>query len=270
MRVYAKINLAINNLGKKGSMHELDMIVGEVSLYDEVTISVNESSQIEINGMDIPLEKNLMYKAAKKFLEYNGINKGVTINIEKHIPEEAGLGGGSADAACVLKLMNEIFKTSNSVEELTSIAIPLGSDVPFFLYGGICRVKGFGEVVTKISDQRINNVTIIKPRYGLSTKDVFEESDLFGAEVKTDALDTIEREIRNGIIPWEKLFNDLEFPADNISKSKGISISEYKSILLENGAKVSLMSGSGSSIFCVGEIEGEKLKNKYAVDIWQL
>ena len=88
--------------------------------------------------------------------------------------------------------------------------------------------------------------------------------------MKTDVLDAIEREIRNGIIPWKTLFNDLELPADNISKSKEISISEYKSILLENGAKVSLMSGSGSSIFCVGEVDVEKLKNKYAVDIWQL
>lgn len=257
MRAYAKINLSLNNLGKVGSMHKLDMIISEIDLYDDIHIEKTDNHNISIIGMNIPLEKNLIYKAARKFLDYNNIETGLNIYIEKHIPEEAGLGGGSSDAACVLKLLNEMFETKNSISELEKLAFELGSDVVFFIHGGICRVSSFGEKVRKISNEKISSGFVIKPAYGLSTKEVFIESDKYPVEDKTHILDQIENHIKKGNVPYDLLFNDLELPADNLSKKvSNMTIVDYKKMLSENSkVKKVLMSGSGSSIFVLGDVE---------------
>lgn len=253
MRAYAKINIALNNLGLKENMHELDMVVCEIELFDDIYIEKVEKD-IVIEGMDIPLESNLIYKAAVMFLEYNKIKSGLKIKIEKRIPSEAGLGGGSSDACAVLKLLNELFETNNSIEQLESMAIKLGSDVPFFLYGGISRVSGIGQKIKKISNKRLKNIIIIKPPYGFKTKDVFRESDKYEVIEKKAEIDRIELLIKENKDYTKFIFNDLEAPANNLI-NRVDDIYYYKSKLLECGAKSSLMTGSGSCV--VGFVEDD-------------
>lgn len=248
MRAYAKVNLTINNLGKKGDFHLLDMIIAEIDLYDEIEIKINEkNNDIRIFGMDI--KNNIMCKAAEVFMRRYNINSGLDIYINKKIPQEAGLGGGSSDAACVLKILNELFEMNLTATEMLDMASEIGSDVSFFIYGGICRCTGRGEKVKQISKERIKNILIVKPNFGLSTKEVFIESDSFKCINQKEKNDIIEKDIKNNCFDPLKLFNDLEMAANSLCIKKGYSkIEYYKEQLFSLGAQNAIMTGSGSTV----------------------
>ena len=144
----AKINLTLDIVGvRKDGYHILDMIMQSVSLADTVKISLNNIPQINVESSCniISGENNIAYKAASYFLKEANINSGVDIYIEKNIPMSAGLGGGSADAAAVLLALNSLFNGPLDKKTLEKIALKLGADVPYFLYGGTVRVGGIGE-----------------------------------------------------------------------------------------------------------------------------
>ena len=248
-RAYAKINLALNVVGKKDNMHLLDMIMVEVNLFDEIELTLIPESKIKIEGMDfVDVEKNLMYKAVKKFEEYTKINVGgVLIKINKKIPHEAGMGGGSSDAVCVIKILNEQFKAGLSCEDIAKIGISLGSDCPFFAYGGICRVEGVGEKVKKLSDKIISDITIVKPKFGLSTKMIFEECDKSEFVVKKELINEIENSVKGGAVPYRLAFNDLEYVCTKCSEI-GLYIESLKEYY-----EYVFMTGSGSAIICANK-----------------
>lgn len=148
IKAYAKINIALDIVGKReDGYHILKMIMQTIDLYDIIEIEKTKSEiRLNCNKHYVPTdERNLAYKAAKIFKETYSISQGVDIKLTKNIPVSAGLAGGSTDAAGVLKLMNKMFNVNASDEELKSIGLKLGADVPYCIKGGTALCEGIGE-----------------------------------------------------------------------------------------------------------------------------
>ncbi len=153
-KAYAKINLYLNVLGKRSDgYHNVDTLMQSVSLYDTVTVELCGSDiTVSCDSEVLSFETNIAAVAAKKFFEFANLSCGVKITIEKRIPVAAGMGGGSADAAATLLLLNKATGKNFSISDLMPIAKSLGADVPFFLLGGAARAQGIGELLTPVSN----------------------------------------------------------------------------------------------------------------------
>ena len=242
----AKINLSLDVLKKRSDgYHELKMIMQTVSLYDEIDIEKDDKISIDSNKKEIPLDnRNLAWKAAELFFEYTGIRAGCKIYITKNIPDGAGLGGGSSDAATVLIALNKIYNSNLSESELREIAVKIGADVPFFIIGGTCLAEGIGEKLTKINNNIDPYILIFKPDFSISTKWVYENLKL--ENKPSYDIESIINDLNDGEPSFSnKIFNYLE----EISMSEYPQILNIKNILKNMGANGALMSGSGSSVF---------------------
>ena len=192
-------------------------------------------------GMDN--EQNIAYKAAKAFFDYTDIPGGATIEIEKHIPKEAGLGGGSSDAASVIKALNDIYKTNLSDKQMCEIAVTVGADVPFFIIGGCCEAKGIGEILTPVKPLPKCYTVLVKPKFSVSTKEAFRIIDSCTPKPHTDTCEIVNA-LNKG---------DLHFIAENMFNVMETSeeIIKIKEQILSYGALGAVMSGSGSSVFAL-------------------
>ena len=174
----AKINLTLELLGKRpDGFHELQSIMHAISLYDYLTITVEDSNKnkIELSGTstEIPYdEKNIVHKAIIKYLETTKIeNKKILVHIEKNIPVSAGLAGGSTNASGVFFGLNKIFNNILTTKQLHELASTLGSDLNFCLEGGCALCKGRGEIIEKLAPYDFK-VSLIKPKsFGISAKE---------------------------------------------------------------------------------------------------
>ncbi|MCR5599184.1 MAG: 4-(cytidine 5'-diphospho)-2-C-methyl-D-erythritol kinase [Ruminococcus sp.] len=247
VKTAAKINLALDVTGKlPNGYHTLESVFQTVGLYDEVTVELTESS-IELScevpeefaaADPIPCdERNIAYKAAKLFFEENGMDCGCRIHIKKGIPSQAGMGGGSTDAAAVLYCLGELTGKSVSKPE------KLGADVPFFLTGGTAYVEGIGERITPIADYSGRILVIAKGGEGVSTAEAYRNIDSLVSPLHPQAqklADTI------GEAPDEayRYFGNLFEEAVQLRE-----VDEIKSLMLQNGALSAVMTGSGSAVF---------------------
>ena len=181
IKAYAKINIALDVVGKReDGYHLLKMIMQTIDLYDVIEITKTSSDiKLKCNKPYVPTdERNLAYKAAKLFKETYNINHGVSINLIKNIPVSAGMAGGSTDAAGVLKLMNRLFDVNADDKELRTLGLKLGADVPYCINGGTALCEGIGEKITPLKPFKDKIVVIVKPPFGVSTKDVYKAFDL--------------------------------------------------------------------------------------------
>ena len=264
LKAYAKINLTLDILGKrKDGFHELESVMQQVDLADDIFMERLNNNKISIDCQGIPQKKNLVFKSAF-FLKNNfNINAGVEIKITKNIPIAAGLGGGSADAAAVIKGLNKLWGLSLTTEELVDFAAKTGSDVPFSIIGGTALVKGRGEIVKKLDNFPALDLIIINPGFGVKTKDAYEglNPPEYGQQRKTAKL--LKKLTRENIV--KNLHNDFE---ETVFK-KYPEIEAIKNEIISNGALNAIMSGSGSSVFGVFENKEEaksaydELKDKY-------
>jgi 4-diphosphocytidyl-2-C-methyl-D-erythritol kinase len=153
VKAYAKINWTLQILGlRPDGYHNLRSVVLPVALHDVVTVEEDESLSCVMEGLDVPQEKNLAYRAAVALGRSTGCTLGARISIEKRIPSGAGLGGGSADAAAVLNALNSVWKLGLSADQICSIAAEVGSDVPALALGGAVLMEGRGERVRRIDE----------------------------------------------------------------------------------------------------------------------
>ncbi len=262
-KAYAKINLTLDVVGKReDGYHELDMIMQSVSLFDSISVRTGcggEGISVKSNARHIPNDdRNIAVKAAKAFLEHTGMkNDGIAIVIEKRIPSCAGLAGGSADGAAVIRLLDELYETALPFEKLAEIGAAVGSDVPFCLMGGTARARGRGERLLKLPDMPECFIVLCKPRAGMSTKSVFGGLDLAAIEKRPDTeavISAIERgslcEIASGVN------NTLE----GVVSAQCPEIQKIKTSLLQNGAIAAAMTGSGSTVF--GIFDSEELAKR--------
>ncbi|MBQ1809104.1 MAG: 4-(cytidine 5'-diphospho)-2-C-methyl-D-erythritol kinase [Selenomonas sp.] len=249
----AKINLTLDILGKRpDGYHEVAMVMQTVGLHDTLTLEKREQG-ISLN-INVPWlkadEKNLAWRAAALVQEEFGLTGGVHIELIKRIPVAAGLAGGSADAAAVLKGMSELYGLNLSDNKLCELGAKLGSDIPFCLLGGTMLATGRGEVLKRLPDMPETWVVLVEPRISVSTALAYQNYDEQGAERHPDN-EAIQKEIargnRNGVA--KLLCNVLE----SVTINKYDVIERYKQMMLAKGAMASMMSGSGPTVFALAK-----------------
>lgn len=258
---YAKVNLALAITGRRpDGYHELQSVMQSIGLHDRITVSMTESG-IECSCGSLSGSENLAYRAAQLYLEGLKQRKGIYINIEKNIPVQAGLAGGSSDAAATLQALNILFEMPYSQEQLQSIAARLGADVAFCLEGGTQWATGVGERLEYLPAAPCMDLILIKPKQGVNTGEAYR---VFDAEGKNTLLDkqvwraSLESGSVHKIIPL--LSNDLEQASIKILPE----IAHIKEALVEEpGCLGALMSGSGSTVF--GIIESSHLAEEIAL-----
>lgn len=238
----AKINLTLEVLDKRpDGFHNIKSIMQAISLYDYLTLSVSDNNKTEImltgNSDEIPYdEKNLVYKATFKFLQKTTItNKKIEIFIEKNIPVEAGLAGGSTDAAATIFALNKLFNYPLNNSDIDELCASLGSDLNFCYYGGTALCTGRGETIQQIKTQK-QSVSLIKPLgFGISAKEAYTK---FSQMPNKTIPNNTEKIINN--FDENLLYNSLEIAV----------INDYEDLkYIKSNVKNSIMSGSGPTFF---------------------
>lgn len=186
MRAYAKLNLFLDILARRADgYHDLRMVMQSVDLADDLTLQPGEGIWVDCKGF--AQENNSAYAAARAFFGRTGIAGGAHIHIHKRIPAEAGLGGGSADAAATLVGLNALFGSPLPDSELHKIACTLGADVPFALVGGCKRAQGTGDILEEIPNRMDCVYLLAKPWDGVSTAEAFALHDRLGGACALNA-----------------------------------------------------------------------------------
>ncbi len=245
----AKINLTLDILGKRpDGFHEVAMVMQSIGLHDTLTMEKTDGEiALSINVPWLKAdEKNLAWRAAELVRQEYGLKGGVRMELTKRIPIAAGLAGGSADAAAVLKGMNELYNLQMSEARLCELGARLGSDIPFCLMGGTMLATGRGEVLTRLADMPETWVVLAKPRISVSTAWAYQNYDEQGAEKHPDN-EAIKKAIARGNRKAVAglLCNVLE----SVTIKKYDVIADYKQMMLDKGAMASMMSGSGPTVF---------------------
>ncbi len=249
LKARAKINLTLDILDRRpDGYHEVEMVMQTIELHDLLVIEEAERG-IELTT-DNPLlftdETNLAYRAAKLFMNNWAADRGIRIRISKNIPVAAGLAGGSADAAAVLKGLNLLWNLGLGKEELARKAAEIGSDVPFCVREGTALARGRGEIISALPDVPEIWLVLAKPPLQVSTAEVYQNynSAQVNQRPKTGSMiKAIRAGNVDGII--ENLANVLE----SVTLSKYPEVSELKGLLEKYGARRALMSGSGPTVF---------------------
>ncbi len=252
----AKINLFLEITGRlSNGYHTISTVMQEIGLCDYVTLCETDTGRITITSDcdTMPLdERNIAYKCAALFFEKTGIkNKGINIHIEKNIPMEAGLAGGSTDGAAVLKALNEMHNDPFTVEELCKLGAKAGADIPFCILGGTVLCEGIGDIMTPISPLPGCHILIAKGKEGVSTKWAYEQFDLMdNREIRDNPM--VELLAKGDITDICKgMYNCFELLVP--------SVTEIKAVMNSEGALGSMMSGSGTAVFGIFDSE-EKMK----------
>lgn len=253
LRAYAKINISLDVLDRReDGYHIVKMIMQSVDLYDDIDVEkCDKGIHINCNKPFIPRdERNIAYKAAKLFMEEFNISSGVKINIKKNIPIAAGMAGGSTDAAAVLRAMREIFNIKVSDEELMKIGVKVGADVPYCIMGGTALCEGIGEILTPIKGFKDKILVVIKPNFGVSTKEVYTSLDLSKIKKHVET-DKIINAIENDDL--DTVCSNMKNILENVTLNKYNVLKSIKKDLVKAGAKGALMSGSGPTVFAFFE-----------------
>lgn len=251
-RAYAKINLTldVSHLRPDG-YHEVDMVMQTIELSDLIWLehSANRAITIEASVSHIPLdERNLAHTAATAFYRAAGMERGVRIRIDKQVPVAAGLGGGSADAAAVLRGMNRLFARNLPAEQLEQIGASIGSDVPFLVSGGCAVARGRGEQIERVEHSMKAWVVLVRPPVFVSTATVYgaieqyasrsePSSQAMVAALQSGSLDAVQAAISNDLTEVTcRLYPQVE---------------EMRRRMEQVAKQPVFMSGSGPSLYCL-------------------
>lgn len=241
----AKVNLFLDVLNKRADgYHDLGTVFQTLDMGDFLSAEKNSSGEITLSynvSQDYPVEKDLVFRAAKLLQETTNTSCGAKLYLEKFMPLGAGLGGGSADAAAALRLLNRIWETKLSSEELEKLGAKLGADVPFLVQGGTAFAEGIGEILTPTSVEFPKAVLVATPHCAVPTKDAYAGVVPSG-ENRWNAF----KSNWNGTLSFEfyNKFEESVFPKYPI-------IQDLKNKLENSGAFKTLMSGSGASVFAL-------------------
>ena len=240
LRAYAKLNLTLGVLYKRADgYHALDSIMQSVDLFDTVTVERANGIVVTSTGMQLPYD-NTLRRAAERYRALTG--RGATIRVVKRIPAEAGMGGGSADAAAALNGLQTLYGEADE-KTLLELGASVGADVPFCMRGGVQRAEGIGEVLTPLKGMKLYFV-VLKPAEGVSTKRLFSLLKLPRTMPETTAcIKALAAGDVHALAPL--LFNALEEPAMELVPEIGMA----KTALLDAGALAASMTGSGSAVF---------------------
>ena len=270
LKAHAKINWTLDILGtRQDGYHLMDMLMQSVEMHDTLwleeadTLTLEDAAQVQSvrNGStadDLSSaavtydENNLVFRAAKKLREYCRVEKGARMRLLKAIPSGAGMGGGSADAAAVLRGLVQLWNLDISEGELLKLGLSLGADIPFMLTGGLARVGGIGEEITPLSPAPAVHLVMLQPCGGLSTKEVFSAFDaLDAALLARPQTDAAQSALLSGDL------SELESAMNNVLEGVSVkarpAIGEAAKALESLGAVRGMMTGSGSVVYGVFE-----------------
>ena len=260
LKARAKINLGLDVVRRReDGYHEVKMVMQMLRLYDQIDIEKTQESGILVrsNLSFLPTdERNIAYKAAKVMIDQFGLEQGVIIRIEKHIPVAAGMAGGSTDCAAVLYGMNKLFGLRLNQKKLRELGVKLGADVPYCLMRQTALSEGIGEILTPISPLQDCPILIAKPSVSVSTRHVYEHLKLDEQTMHPD-IDGIVTALADGDLygVTDRMANVLE----TVTVPEHPVIDEIKKQMMASGAVNALMSGSGPTVFGIFDDE-EKAK----------
>jgi len=252
---FAKINCSLHILGKRpDGYHEIRTVLQTVSLHDTLSFASSSEREISLTCSDplIPTDKNnLVVRAAKALQDFYGIRAGARIHLEKRIPVQGGLGGGSSNAAVTLLALSHLWNVTATMSELNTLAAELGSDVPFFLRGGRALGVGTGTTLMSLPDVSPQNLLIVAPVATVATNEAYKALSS-PALTTPDSVSILAISRGSSKLsdcdPWvraDELRNDFEQVIFDIEPEIG----QVKNALLQAGARSALMAGSGSSVF---------------------
>ena len=275
-----KVNLLLNILGKRADgFHELETVMQPVNLCDMMTFErAGAGLQLTCSNPVLPTDsKNLVHRAATVFFAAAKISEGVKIHLQKNLPLAGGIGGGSANAAVTFAALNELFGSPLPLEKLLELAAALGSDVPFFLYDKPALATGRGEKVQMLENfpsLKGKAFFLVHPGFGISTPWSYQNLARFPASLNGKKGRAAGLVSKLHTDDWPAVaggfYNSLEAPAFD----KFPVLELYQEFLRENGALVSLMSGSGSTTFAITEnlaaadALAEKFKSQFGDNGW--
>jgi 4-diphosphocytidyl-2-C-methyl-D-erythritol kinase len=265
---HAKINLFLEITGKRpDGYHTLSTVFQTISLGDELTVAPAAKLSLTCSDRSLPVdERNLAMRAALRLQAALKESRGAAIHLKKKVPTGAGLGGGSSDAACVLRALLKLWGRRIGVSALEKLAVELGADVPFFLKGGICAATGIGEKLRPLKPLPKTWLVLVYPGFGVSTKEAYAKVRLpfnnprklnksviarsvATKQSQTSEIATLPSVARNDCLLFNR-FEDFIFPDYP-------QLPRLKQDLLDAGATASLMSGSGSSIFGIADSQSQ-------------
>ena len=274
VRSFAKINISLNITKKRDDgFHELDSVMLPISLHDSLVISkLNNANDNFVTVDDFSIgtfSYNLATFSIEKLQSIYHFNDKFRILIHKVIPIQAGLGGGSSNAAFTMRAVNSMLKLGATDEELINISKSLGCDIPFFIKCKPARVQGVGEVLTPINVKNNYYVLLVKPDAGCSTKEIYTISDTM--DLKVCNIDNVIKALETGDddLLAENISNALQEPAIKAVPSIQAIIDELHSY----GLKMVQVTGSGSAVFALSTDKVilkntlKKLENKYEVEL---
>ena len=250
---YAKINLTLDVLGKReDGYHDLKSVMQTLSIRDDIEIDVGTGKpwRILCDKEGIPCdETNLAWKAAEVYCDTMGKDpKGLEIRITKRIPSQAGMGGGSADAAAVLRALNRHYGNPLSILALAELGTQVGSDVPFCVVGGTCVCEGRGEKLRKLPDMPKCIFVVVKPRFSVSTPELYRKIDDAAIAKRPD-----QQAMESALLAGDllKVANNLCNVFDPVVTDEHLELNYIKSVMHQYGAVGYQMTGSGSAVYAI-------------------
>lgn len=266
MTAKAKINLSLHVLGKRADgYHTIESVMQPLRFGDVVTVRLNQTGQIILTTSDPSLptdEGNLAYRAAQLLLQRYRPGQGVTVHIEKRIPIAAGLAGGSTDAAAVLHLVNQLLDLGLKTEELASLGVTLGADVPFCLYASAALAEGIGEKLTAVQGLCDCYVVLVNPGVPVSTARIYKELDT-AAVLESPQTKALLAHLAEGHLTGavKSMINVMQ----PVAATHCPAIEELLKKLKQAGALHSMMSGSGATCFGIftEKPDAEKLSSLF-------
>jgi len=247
----AKINLTLEVLGERpDGFHEIRSVIQTIDLYDSLRFNSDRQLRFSCDNPDFIMEESLVSRAAAMLQEVGGFSRGATIEIKKRIPLVAGLGGDSSDAAAVLSQLNKLWKMGLSPAEMVELASGLGSDVPFFLYGGTALVEGRGEKVTKLPPLPKRWVVLLMPPFSRMPGKTARLYASLKASHYTDG--QITEKLVKVLNDWRgfkpsMLFNTFE----NVAFELFPKLELYREHFIKLGAYNVHLAGSGPALFAL-------------------
>ena len=263
---YAKINWTLRVLGRRGDgFHELCTVFQTVSLFDEITFRAGDRIQLTSSSTAVPAdETNLIARAARLLQSEFGVRDGATIHLEKRIPAPGGLGGGSSNAAVALLGLSVLWRLEIRPETLLDLAARLGSDVPFFLFGGTARASGRGTKLSRMPEIEARHMIVVTPAVEVATPAAFAR--LNAPRLTKNSLKSILKLCQSEAesFDWRQSapINDFEPTVFQTEPE----IARVKETLLSAGARCALLSGSGASVYAVFDKEETRQATLKALD----
>lgn len=270
-KAYAKINLCLDVLRRReDGYHDVRMIMQTVDLFDVLTFEINpdypsenskNEDQITLNiknapqNSDLgPVEKNLVYRSARLILDTYQIKTGVIISLDKNIPVAAGMAGGSTDAAAVFHGLNELLSLGMTLNDMCTLGVKIGADVPYCIMGGTALSEGIGEILSPLTNPPACYLLIAKPEIDVSTKYVYENLHANELKVHPDVDGMIDGLLNHDLT---EITLKMENVLETVTTVAYPIINELKNTMKKGGAMNALMSGSGPTVFGVFEHSDE-------------